>query len=118
MMRDAVDEGRSPCGQTLEDKARPYCGNIPFGILGQRGQLGAQMRRDFHRLGQQRLDLFLPACGGSWSRAAPPWPSAPIVFYVAMEMIWRGTHQVGCQFVEKATYDSGALTTLGALLSS
>jgi YjbE family integral membrane protein len=46
------------------------------------------------------------------------WAGLAIVFYVAMEMIWRGTHQVGCQFVEKATCDSGALTTLGALLSS
>jgi YjbE family integral membrane protein len=46
------------------------------------------------------------------------WAGLAIVFYVAMEMIWRGTHQVGCQFVEKATCESGALTTLGALLSS
>jgi YjbE family integral membrane protein len=46
------------------------------------------------------------------------WAGLAIVFYVAMEMIWTGTHQVGCQFVDKAACESGALTTLGALFFS
>jgi len=46
------------------------------------------------------------------------WAGLAIVFYVAMEMIWTGTHQVGCQFVDKAACESGTLTTLGALFFS
>jgi YjbE family integral membrane protein len=46
------------------------------------------------------------------------WAGLAIVFYVAMEMIWTGTHQVGCRFVDKAVCESGTLTTLGALFFS
>ncbi len=45
------------------------------------------------------------------------WVGLAIVLYVAMEMVWTGTHQVGCQFVSKAVCDSGALRTLSTLLS-
>jgi YjbE family integral membrane protein len=46
------------------------------------------------------------------------WGGLAIVFYVALEMIWSGTHQVGCRFVDKAACESGALTTLTSLLFS
>ena len=46
------------------------------------------------------------------------WAGLAIVFYVAVEMIWTGTHQVGCRFVDKAACESGALMTLGALFFS
>jgi YjbE family integral membrane protein len=45
------------------------------------------------------------------------WIGLAIVLYVALEMIWTGTHQVGCQFVPKATCDGGALLTFRSLLS-
>ena len=45
------------------------------------------------------------------------WIGLAIVFYVAMDMIWHGTHQVGCQFVSKAACDGGALLTLKTLIS-
>ena len=45
------------------------------------------------------------------------WIGLVIVLYVAAEMIWTGTHQVGCQFVSKAACDGGALRTLSTLLS-
>jgi YjbE family integral membrane protein len=45
------------------------------------------------------------------------WIGLAIVFYVAMEMIWTGTHQIGCQFVSQTVCDAGALRTLGMLLS-
>jgi YjbE family integral membrane protein len=45
------------------------------------------------------------------------WIGLAIVLYVAAEMIWTGTHQVGCQFVSKAACDGGALRTLSTLLS-
>lgn len=45
------------------------------------------------------------------------WIGLAIVLYVAVEMVWTGTHQVGCQFVSKAVCDSGALKTLSTLLS-
>ena len=45
------------------------------------------------------------------------WIGLAIVLYVAADMIWTGTHQVGCQFVSKAVCDSGALKTLTTLLS-
>jgi len=46
------------------------------------------------------------------------WIGLLIVLYVAVEMIWSGAHQVGCQFVPKPACDAGALRTLSALLSS
>jgi predicted tellurium resistance membrane protein TerC len=45
------------------------------------------------------------------------WIGLLIVLYVAVEMIWTGTRQVGCQYVSKAACDAGTLSTLGALLS-
>jgi len=45
------------------------------------------------------------------------WVGLAIVLYVAMEMVWTGTHQVGCRFVSQAVCDSGALRTLSTLLS-
>jgi YjbE family integral membrane protein len=45
------------------------------------------------------------------------WIGLAIVLYVAMEMIWSGTHQIGCQFVSNTVCDGGALRTLSILLS-
>jgi predicted tellurium resistance membrane protein TerC len=45
------------------------------------------------------------------------WIGLAIVLYVAVEMIWTGTHQIGCQFVSQAVCDSGTLRTLSILLS-
>ena len=45
------------------------------------------------------------------------WIGLAIVLYVAMEMIWTGTHQIGCQFVSTTVCDGGALRTLSILLS-
>src|SRR5215475_7446492 len=45
------------------------------------------------------------------------WIGLGIVLYVAVEMVWTGTHQIGCQVVSKVDCDGGALRTLGVLLS-
>ena len=45
------------------------------------------------------------------------WIGLAVVLYVAAEMIWKGTHQVGCQFVSKGVCESGTLPTLAALLT-
>ena len=45
------------------------------------------------------------------------WVGLLIVLTVAAEMIWSGTHQVGCEFVSKPACESGGLATLLALLS-
>ena len=45
------------------------------------------------------------------------WIGLAIVLYVALEMIWTGTHQVGCQFVPQTVCDGGALRTFSTLLS-
>ncbi len=45
------------------------------------------------------------------------WIGLAIVLYVAADMIWTGSHQVGCQFVSKTACDGGALLTLSTLLS-
>jgi predicted tellurium resistance membrane protein TerC len=45
------------------------------------------------------------------------WIGLAVVLYVAAEMIWKGSHQVGCHFVSKTACDSGALQTLSALFS-
>jgi YjbE family integral membrane protein len=45
------------------------------------------------------------------------WIGLAIVLYVAVEMVWTGTHQIGCQVVSKVDCDGGALRTLGVLLS-
>ena len=34
------------------------------------------------------------------------WIGLVIMLYVAIEMIWTGTHQVGCQFVSKAVCEA------------
>jgi YjbE family integral membrane protein len=43
------------------------------------------------------------------------WIGLAIIFYVALDMIWTGGHQVGCRFVPKAC-EAGVLTTLRTLL--
>jgi YjbE family integral membrane protein len=43
------------------------------------------------------------------------WIGLAVILYVALEMIWKGTHQVGCSFVPQAVCDSGFLATLSAL---
>jgi YjbE family integral membrane protein len=45
------------------------------------------------------------------------WIGLAIVLYVAVEMVWTGTQQIGCQVVSKVDCDGGALRTLGVLLS-
>jgi YjbE family integral membrane protein len=45
------------------------------------------------------------------------WIGLGIVLYVAAEMIWTGTHQIGCQVVSKADCDAGALRMLSILMS-
>jgi YjbE family integral membrane protein len=45
------------------------------------------------------------------------WIGLAIVLYVALDMIWSGGTQVGCQFVTKAACDSGALGVINALFS-
>ena len=45
------------------------------------------------------------------------WIGLLIVLTVAVDMIWTGTHQVGCEFVSKPACEGGGLATLRALLS-
>lgn len=44
------------------------------------------------------------------------WIGLAIILYVALEMIWTGTHQVGCSLVPQQVCDSGVLATLSALI--
>ncbi len=44
------------------------------------------------------------------------WIGLAIILYVAADMIWTGTHQIGCQFVPANACQAGALTTLRTLL--
>jgi len=44
------------------------------------------------------------------------WIGLAIILYVAADMIWTGSHQVGCQFVPAATCQAGALAVLQTLL--
>jgi YjbE family integral membrane protein len=44
------------------------------------------------------------------------WIGLLIVLYVALEMIWSGTHQVGCEFVSQQACAQGTLSTVLALL--
>jgi len=44
------------------------------------------------------------------------WIGLAIILYVAVDMIWAGSHQVGCQFVPTATCQAGALAVLQTLL--
>jgi YjbE family integral membrane protein len=44
------------------------------------------------------------------------WIGLLVILYVAIEMIWTGTHQVACQFVTDSECKAGLLTTLHANL--
>jgi YjbE family integral membrane protein len=44
------------------------------------------------------------------------WAGLAIIVYVAAEMIWTGSYQIGCQFVPQATCAAGAMATFDALL--
>jgi len=44
------------------------------------------------------------------------WIGLAIVLYVAMEMVWTGTHQVGCEFVSRAACEGGVWSTLRAVM--
>jgi YjbE family integral membrane protein len=44
------------------------------------------------------------------------WIGLLIILYVASEMIWTGTHQIGCQFVPQYVCNAGALATFAELL--
>jgi YjbE family integral membrane protein len=46
------------------------------------------------------------------------WIGLAIVLYVALDMVWSGTAQVGCQFVPQATCESGTAAIIGALLKT
>jgi predicted tellurium resistance membrane protein TerC len=42
------------------------------------------------------------------------WIGLAIILYVALDMIWTGTHQVACRFVSEQECQAGLLTTLAA----
>ncbi len=44
------------------------------------------------------------------------WLGFSVILYVALEMIWRGTHEVGCQAVPWATCQSGLGAVVRTLL--
>ena len=44
------------------------------------------------------------------------WIGLAIILYVAVDMIWAGSHQIGCQFVPASICKAGALTMLQTLL--
>jgi YjbE family integral membrane protein len=44
------------------------------------------------------------------------WIGLLIVLYVAVEMIWTGSHQIGCRFVPQGVCSEGPLATFAALL--
>jgi YjbE family integral membrane protein len=44
------------------------------------------------------------------------WIGLVIILYVAMDMIWAGSHQVGCQFVSPSTCQAGVISTIKALM--
>ena len=44
------------------------------------------------------------------------WIGLVIILYVAVEMIWAGSHQIGCQFVPQSVCQAGTLATLQTLL--
>ena len=44
------------------------------------------------------------------------WIGLAIILYVAADMIWTGTYQIGCQFVPQRTCQDGALATFKTLL--
>jgi YjbE family integral membrane protein len=46
------------------------------------------------------------------------WIGLAIIVYVALEMIWTGSHQIGCQFVPASACEAGAIPTFTALLQN
>jgi predicted tellurium resistance membrane protein TerC len=44
------------------------------------------------------------------------WIGLAIILYVALEMIWKGSHQIGCSFVSQSICEAGAIATFRALL--
>lgn len=44
------------------------------------------------------------------------WIGLAIIVYVALDMMWTGTHQIGCKFVPPGTCQAGVLATLQTLL--
>jgi YjbE family integral membrane protein len=44
------------------------------------------------------------------------WIGLAIILYVALDMIWAGSHQIGCRFVPASACQAGALTTFQTLL--
>lgn len=44
------------------------------------------------------------------------WIGLAIIVYVALDMMWTGTHQIGCRFVPPGTCQAGALATFQTLL--
>jgi YjbE family integral membrane protein len=46
------------------------------------------------------------------------WIGLAIILYVAFDMIWTGSHQIGCQFVPPSTCQAGGLATFRALLAT
>jgi YjbE family integral membrane protein len=45
------------------------------------------------------------------------WIGLIIILYVALDMVWSGTHQVACQFISEGDCKAGLLHTLYALAS-
>ncbi len=43
------------------------------------------------------------------------WIGLAVILYVALDMIWKGTHQIGCSFVPASVCESGAWATFNAL---
>jgi predicted tellurium resistance membrane protein TerC len=46
------------------------------------------------------------------------WVGLIIVFYVAVEMIWRGSHEVVCHWVPEAVCQQGLLASMTTLLAN
>jgi len=44
------------------------------------------------------------------------WIGLAIILYVALDMVWAGSHQVGCRFVPASACQAGALETFRTLL--
>lgn len=44
------------------------------------------------------------------------WIGLAVILYVAFDMIWTGSHQIGCQFVPQSVCQAGAITTFKTLL--
>jgi len=44
------------------------------------------------------------------------WIGLAIIVYVALDMMWTGTHQIGCRFVPPSTCQAGVLATFQTLL--